>query len=92
MSSERATQADSRRQAPADGQDAQPAAAALSERHEDACKRCGAAIPRRVARVCGDNQGRVAVCKQCAEPHDGRDAYNTTTAAIIATRRRGGLE
>jgi len=60
------------------------------------CERCGARVSAEVARVVGDNDGRVPRCRHCAE-----GVSRTTTAAtgahadgfrVAPAGRRGGAE
>jgi len=47
------------------------------------CRHCGAAVDPEIARVVGDNDGRVPRCRQCAE------GISRTTRAATATAARG---
>lgn len=50
------------------------------------CRRCGRSIPPRVARVIGDNDRTVPVCKHCYENRN-HEASPTTVAAVTLHRR-----
>lgn len=56
------------------------------------CLRCGAAVEDpQVARVVGDNDGNVEVCRKCYECRDdGNGTIKTTTQAVCRYRRRNG--
>jgi hypothetical protein len=47
------------------------------------CRHCGARIDATIARVVGDNDGRVPQCRQCTE------GISRTTRAATATDARG---
>lgn len=51
---------------------------------------CGAPVDPELARVLGDNDGRVAACRECSDPGCG-DAYEyDASAAVAALHDRGG--
>lgn len=54
---------------------------------QGACLSCGRAIPARIARVCGDNDGNVPACKRCAETLHGR-AFESTVNVVRRVRGR----
>lgn len=47
---------------------------------EGACLSCDASIDPQIARVVGDENGNVPVCKRCATNRDGHSVQNTVRA------------
>lgn len=54
------------------------------------CRQCGADVDPDVARVLGDNEGRVFGCRECNRYQVAREYSTDASAATAAIRERGG--